>query len=262
MNKALFAILKRGPAWARAGVTLALCVIGCGSAPLQPSAPERRRATPSLERSAEKSESREPTESAAAVAVDAGSDARSATGATPEEDLSAVLARLRASGNGALADILDERVRQTKRKMKLEPSEAARAAEYLLRDLPQMPGVQRLAAVMPKAAIELVRSVNERGVGRDEAERIADYLLKVRSGLDMENPTRFDENCSHVVGREWDQIDYRDEGMTWQMQKSIYVPKGVLHFKDVANVARFFRVESQAPYFQRLYRVRGTVPDP
>ena len=76
----------------------------------------------------------------------------------------------------------------------------------------------------------------------------------------MDNPTPFDENCSHVVGREWQDIDYRDEGMTWQKQQAIYVPKGVANFKDVANFRQFFRVESKAPYFQKLYQVKGSAP--
>jgi len=52
----------------------------------------------------------------------------------------------------------------------------------------------------------------------------------------MDNPGPFDENCSHVVGREWQDIDYRDEGMTWQKQRAIYLPKGIAHFEDVANL--------------------------
>ena len=73
-------------------------------------------------------------------------------------------------------------------------------------------------------------------------------------------PFPFDENCSHVVGREWQDIDYRDEGMTWQKQQAIHQPKGIAHFKDVANLRQFFQVESRAPYFQKLYRVKGAAP--
>jgi len=45
--------------------------------------------------------------------------------------------------------------------------------------------------------------------------------------------------------------------MRWEKQKSIYVPKGILHLKHVANLKQFFRVESQASYFQRVYGVKG-----
>ena len=159
-----------------------------------------------------------------------------------------------------MADILALRVAQTRRKMKLTDEEAARAALALIDELPAMPRARQLLEVMPKATIELVRSVHERGVPRDEAERMAEYLLQARAALAMDNPTPFDENCSHVVGREWQDIDYRDEGMTWQKQQAIYVPKGVASFKDVVSLRQFFRVESRAPYFQKLYQVKGSAP--
>lgn len=144
--------------------------------------------------------------------------------------------------------------------MKLTEEEAARAALALIDELPAMPHARQLLELMPKATIELVRSVRERGVPRDEAERMAEFLLQARAALAMDNPTPFDENCSHVVGREWQDIDYRDEGMTWQKQQAIYVPKGVASFKDAANLRQFLRIESKAPYFQKLYRVKGSAP--
>ena len=159
-----------------------------------------------------------------------------------------------------MADILAVRVSQTRRKMKLSEEESARAALALLTELPAMPQARQLLELMPKATIELVRSVRERGVARDGAERMAEYLVQARAALDMENPAPFDENCSHVVGREWQDIDYRDEGMTWQKQQAIYAPKGVPDFKSTGSLRQFFRVESKAPYFQKLYRVKGSAP--
>ena len=168
--------------------------------------------------------------------------------------------RLRAAGFPTLADILSVRVTQTRRKMKLTDEEAARAALALIDELPAMPHARKLLELMPKATVELVRSVRERNVARDEAERMAEYLLEVRASLAMDNPAPFDENCSHVVGREWQDIDYRDEGMTWQKQQAIYAPKGVADFKSVTNLRQFFRIESKAPYFQKLYQVKGSAP--
>jgi len=169
-------------------------------------------------------------------------------------------ARLRGAGWPGLADILAQRVAQSRRKMKLSEEEAARACVELIEELPTMPDARQLLESMPKATIELVRSVRERGVAKRDAESMAEYLLQARTSLAMDNPGPFDENCSHVIGREWADIDYRDEGMTWQRQQAIYAPKGVSHFKDVANLQRFFRIESQAPYFRKLYRVQGTAP--
>jgi hypothetical protein len=170
------------------------------------------------------------------------------------------MAQLRSAGWPALADILASRVVQTRRKMKLTEDEATRAALALIEELPSLPHARQLLEPMPKATIELIRSVRERAVPRDEAERMAEYLLQARTALAMANPGPFDENCSHVVGREWQDIDYRDEGMTWQKQRAIYQPKGIAHFKDVANLRQFFRVESSLPYFRKLYQVQGSAP--
>ena len=144
--------------------------------------------------------------------------------------------------------------------MKLAPDEGLRAAGYLADDLPAMPNARELAAVMPKTALELVRSVRERGVERAEAERMAAYLVALRAALKPGNPAAFDENCSHVVGREWHEIDYRGEGMTWENQKRVYARYGVTSFRDAGNLQRFFRVEADAPYFRKLYRPEGSVP--
>lgn len=144
--------------------------------------------------------------------------------------------------------------------MKLEPAQGFALAGAAKELLPALPTTQQLLAVMPKASVELLRSVAERGVPREEAERMATYLLELRQSLDMENPAPLDENTSHVIGREWHEIDYRGEGMTWEKQKSIYVPKGIPDFKTEAHLRRFFEVESKAPYFVKLYKPRGGVP--
>jgi hypothetical protein len=144
--------------------------------------------------------------------------------------------------------------------MKLEPEQGFALAGAARELFPALPATQKLLTLMPKASVELVRSVAERGVARGEAERMATYLLELRQALDMENPAPLDENTSHVIGREWHEIDYRGEGMTWEKQKSIYVAKGIPDFKSEAHLRRFFEVESKAPYFTKLYKPRGQVP--
>jgi len=203
--------------------------------------------------SAEVEKSASPTPSEPSATSDAQS--------TPEPPtLEGELAKARVAGFGPAADVIELRVRQERRKMKLEPDEGLRAASAVIAELANMPKARELLAVMPKATVELVRSVRERGVDRAEAERMAEYLVKLRQALDFENPAPFDENCSHVIGREWHEIDYRDEGMTWENQQRVYARHGVAHFRDVDNLERFFRVESKAPYFQKLYRPRGALP--
>jgi hypothetical protein len=164
---------------------------------------------------------------------------------------------LKEQGFISVAQIIEARVKQQRRKMKLEETEGAKLAKALLRLIPGMTECRKLLPLMPKTTIEIVRSVDERAVNVVDSEKMASYLYSLYEALAMENPTPFDENCSHVVGREWHEIDYRGEGMTWENQKRIYFPKGVLHFKDVDNLRRFFSIESKAPYFQKLYRPTG-----
>jgi hypothetical protein len=174
--------------------------------------------------------------------------------------LSQALERVRVAGFRTAAELVATRAAQSRQKMKLSLGEGIALAQALADLLPELGETRRLLGTMPKAAVELVRSVAERGVARDEAERMAHYLLALHAALDMENPAPLDENTSHVIGREWHEIDYRGEGMTWEKQKSIYAPRGVPDFKTALHLETFFRIESKAAYFQKLYRPRGTAP--
>jgi hypothetical protein len=163
---------------------------------------------------------------------------------------------LREEGFGPAADILERRVAQEKPKMRLSAEEGKRAAIYLLSGL-QLPNLRKLAALMPKTAIELARSMHERGVAKADAEAMAAYLFELRESLKMENPLPFDENNSHCIGREWHEIDYSGEGMSWQDQKRFYAARGVADFKKPEHLVRFFELESKMPYFKKLYRPRA-----
>ncbi|HEV8245528.1 MAG TPA: hypothetical protein VGP93_07160 [Polyangiaceae bacterium] len=63
-----------------------------------------------------------------------------------------------------------------------------------------------------------------------------------------------------MIGRAWRDIDYRGEGLSWEKQQSVYAPNGVVDFKTAEHLALFFRIESKAAYFQKLYRPRGAPP--
>jgi hypothetical protein len=238
---------------------VALVFVGCGRAPVPTSADER---APKRAETGAGTVSAAPAPPPDAVApASSGAPTSSAPLAeAPPPSLEHELARARARGFASVTAVVDERVRQERRKMKLTPEEGAKAAGYLADELPAMPRTHELSAVMPKTAVELVRSVRERNVTRAEAESMADYLATLRAALKLGNPEPFDENCSHVVGREWHEIDYRGEGMTWENQKRVYARHGVTSFRDRDNLERFFRIESTAPYFRKLYRPEGTPP--
>jgi hypothetical protein len=167
---------------------------------------------------------------------------------------------LREAGYPEVARVIETRVAQAKPKMKLELEQGLRVARYLHEALPSMPEAHALSRTMPKTVVELVRSTYERGVSAGEAEAMARYFSHLLTHLKPQNLPALDENCSHVVGREWHEIDYSGEPLTWEKQKRVYTPQGIPHFKDAATLERFFRVESRAAYFNKLYRPEGSVP--
>jgi hypothetical protein len=185
---------------------------------------------------------------------------RSKKSVDPPKTLEEALSRARAAGYAECASVIEARVAQTKRKMKLEADQGLRLARFVIEDLPTMPETSLLSRSMPKTAVELLRSVHERGVAPDEAERMARYMARLSESLKPKNAAALDENTSHVIGRDWEDIDYRDENLDGAKQKRIYTAKGVPHFKDAATLEHFFRVESKVPYFAKAYEPQGVVP--
>lgn len=159
-----------------------------------------------------------------------------------------------------MLEIIRRRASQEKPKMKLTADEALRAERYL-RNLQSMPQCGLLSRKMPKTAVELLRAVHERGVPRREAEAISMYLIRLHESMKMRNPGPFDENTSHVIGREWHEIDYSGEGMSWQSQKRFYSRHGIVDLRTEENVRKMFALESTFPYFRRIYKPEGKLPD-
>lgn len=168
--------------------------------------------------------------------------------------------RLRAAGYAALVDVVEQRVAQTKPKMRLERDEADRVLLALDRELPSHSSFRRLADLMPRATIELVRSIDERGVPSVEAVRIADYLLSFVESMQFGNLAQLDENHSHVIGREWHEIDYTGEGTSWEQRRDEWAPKGVVSFKRAAFLHIYFTHASRLGYFGRIYQPEGELP--
>ena len=170
---------------------------------------------------------------------------------------------LRESGYPNAAQVLEWRVTvtNTKKKMKLTEDEAVKVATYLILDLPQMPNTVKLLEELPKASVEIVRGVNERDVAMDDAEAIADYLLRFLESMKLTHPHKFDENLSHVICREWHQIDYSDEGTSWRRVKPGFVRMGVEDFRTKESVEIYFTWESKQGFFKRIYKPRGRLPD-
>jgi hypothetical protein len=174
--------------------------------------------------------------------------------------LDEALARLRARGYGVAADTITRRAAQTKPKMKLPAGDALATATRLLA-IGDRDAFRELHGVMPRSLVELARAVEQRGLALDEAERIARYLVDVTRALAFERPEVFDENHSHVTGREWADIDYTGEGITWQSQQAFWQPRGVPSFKTRDAIHAYFTGAEKLPHWRKVYRPRGTMAD-
>jgi len=169
-------------------------------------------------------------------------------------------AALEKAGYGPLAEVIGRRVAQESPKMKLTPQQGIDAACYALSDLGAMPHARALLARMPKTAIELLRGVHERNVTREDAEGMADYLGRMLDSMRLSKIETFDECCSHVLGRRWSQIDYSGERLDPVQQERHYTSRGVPDLLTAEHVRRYFAVESKMPYFRRLFRPQGPLP--
>lgn len=156
-----------------------------------------------------------------------------------------------------LNKILNARLEQTSPKMKLNESQIHSFVAFLngfsARDLVRL---QKLQKTMPKTTLELLIAMQSRELDKDEAQKMAAYLQQVPHDYHIKNLAAFDENTSHIIGREWHEIDYSGEGMTWEGQKAKYESYGITHFKSLENLKKFFPVESQLAYFKEAYDIK------
>lgn len=167
-------------------------------------------------------------------------------------------AALRDKGFARAVEIIDQRITQHAPKMRLSAEQGLAAARAVLA-LADRESIRALHAVMPRSTVELARAVAERGVPADEAETIARYLVGVVEVVAFERLPVFDENHSHVTGREWHEIDYSGERMTWQQQKADWTKQGVESFKTARSIHAYFVGAERLPHWKRVYRPRGTM---
>jgi len=153
-----------------------------------------------------------------------------------------------------LQSILKQRLHQKSPKMKLTREEVKSLEKYLSELRIAAPNLIKLKSLLPKTTLELLRATHERNLPLTEAEAMAAYLSEFTQKQNFQNVNAFDENTSHIIGREWSEIDYTGEGMTWQNQRKKYLPHGITNFKSKENLIKFFRVESTLPYFRKIYR--------
>ncbi len=155
-----------------------------------------------------------------------------------------------------LCKILQMRVDQMSPKMKLKENDVIKFEEFINLADQNLEQLKQLQKILPKTTVELLMSVRFRNMTFYSAELIAQYLYGFTSACKFANTGAFDENTSHIIGREWSEIDYSGESMSWQGQQKKYAPYNITNFKTLDNIERFFVVESKLPYFLKLYRPR------
>ncbi|CDZ76626.1 hypothetical protein BN59_00900 [Legionella massiliensis] len=153
-----------------------------------------------------------------------------------------------------LCPVLQSRVEQTSHKMKLQDSEAQALENYIQNTDFNFLYLSKLQDLMPKTTTELWMATYNRGLNKNETEKMAEYLITEVKFYKFKNLPAFDNNTSHIIGREWHEIDYSGENMTWEKQKEKYAPYGISNFKSLQCLQKFFPVESKLPYFNKIYQ--------
>jgi len=138
--------------------------------------------------------------------------------------------------------------------MKLQESNAKSLEQFLNSTDYNFIYLAELQNFLPKTTLELLIAINERNLDKKEADLMAKYLQGLLKSVNFQNVTAFDNNTSHIIGRQWHEIDYSGEGMTWQGQKAKYAPYDISDFKSVDCLKKFFIVESKLPYFNKIYK--------
>ncbi len=172
----------------------------------------------------------------------------------------AAMQALEQEGFTQAAEILDSRVKQRRPKMKLSKVQATKIAGYFLTDLQHMPSTTLLYQKMPMSTVELVRAIHERGVSKQDAEEISDYLVRFVKSMKFGNLKQLDSNHSHIIGREWEEIDYTGEGANPQRRKRVGQSRGIMNFKKAIHIHRYFETMHKASYFRRIYQPHGKLP--
>ncbi|MEM9490224.1 MAG: hypothetical protein AAGC55_13845 [Myxococcota bacterium] len=185
-------------------------------------------------------------------------DARPVASAISLDD---ALVQLEREDLAGVAVVIRGRVAQRAAKMKLSAEQGRDAAGYVLAARIAVARLGEMAEIMPHSTVELARAVAERGVSDAAAAEIVAFHLAFTRAMRFGKLRNFDVNHSHVVGRDWRDIDYSGEGMTWQGQKAYWEPKGVADFKSAAHIYAYFRQAYHLPHFSRVYRPAGALED-
>lgn len=149
--------------------------------------------------------------------------------------------------------ILIQRLNQKAPKMQLNAKQVASFVQYLNQLESPTNNLSQLEKIMPKTSLELLMATHNRNLPLSEAEKMAAYLDILVHKYNFKNLNAFDENTSHIIGREWHEIDYSGENMTWRKQQLKYQPYGITDFKSLDTLKKFFVVESKLPYFNKAY---------
>ena len=107
--------------------------------------------------------------------------------------------------------------------MKLEDQESRKFIEYLRILNAYSFNLLWLQNILPKTTLEILILIYKSEMLNIEAEKTAVVLGGLVVNFNFGNINAFDKNTSHIIGKEWHEIDYPDENMTWEKQKQKYM---------------------------------------
>lgn len=169
----------------------------------------------------------------------------------------------------AIAKALKTRMITPWKPLKITQERADEIREILDKYLPSMKNTKELLRSMPDTALELCIAVAERNMDKGEAEKAAEYLAKYAETIQMKKLGLFDFRFCDVVGRDFNEIDFRkpDEDLTDEEHKArqtgkarFFSKRGIETFKTAEGIINYMKWRYENPSFIKMYGVKGTLP--
>ena len=158
-------------------------------------------------------------------------------------------------GHGHLSYALRRRLDHKKPTFRLTPAQGLSATSALLEVVDRLPRTSpQLAQLMPQTALELARSVGQRGVHAAEAERMAAFLVDFMVQQRLGNRAGFDWDMSVVIGRDFAARGDAGRPVARPSYAQDWAANGVPDLKSAARLRTYLERTVRLPYFGKNYR--------
>ena len=169
----------------------------------------------------------------------------------------------------AITKALKTRLKTPWKPLKITQERADEIRGILAKYLPSMKNTKELLSSMPDTALELTIAVAERNMDKGEAEKAAEYLGRYAETIKMKKLGLFDFRFCDVVGRDFDEIDFRKphENLTDEQHRkrqrgkaNFFSKRGIETFKTAEGIMNYLKWRYENPAFIKMYGVEGTLP--